>query len=67
MTFDFDRELQRLEGKLKALRSKEYIPDALLEIVARTAAIQLEARAAAQAGPLPELATPEAHAQGAPL
>ncbi|MBG3878541.1 formate dehydrogenase accessory protein FdhE, partial [Desulfovibrio oxamicus] len=75
MTFDFDRELQRLEGKLKALRSKEYIPDALLEIVARTAVIQLEARAAAQADPLPEpvagqfpeLATPEAHAQGAPL
>lgn len=75
MTADFDRELQRLEGKLKALRSKEYIPDALLEIVARTAAIQLEARAAAQADqpdvPSTELAaglaTPEAHAQGAPL
>ncbi len=71
MTSDFDRDLQRLEGKLKALRSKEYIPDALLEIVARTAAIQLEARAAVQADlsavPVADLATPEAHAQGAPL
>lgn len=73
MSFDFDGEMRRLEGKLKALRSKEYIPDALLEIVARTAAIQLEARmqvqsaASADSAAPAGLATPEAHAQGAPL
>lgn len=74
MSFDFEREMQRLESKLKALRSKEYIPDALLEIVARTAAIQLEARTQAAASAvatdsiaLAGLATPDAHAQGAPL
>lgn len=67
MSYDVDDALKRLERKLKALRAKNYIPDSLLEIVARTAAMQADARARVSVA-LPEgLATPDAHVQGAPL
>lgn len=67
MTFNAERQMQRLERKLKALKEKNYIPDALLEIVARTAAIQLDARSRVKVELPEELASIEAHAQGAPL
>lgn len=67
MQFDASQELDRLERKLKALRQKEYIPDALLEIVARTAAIQLESRAAVKVSLPAGITAAEAHLQGAPL
>lgn len=67
MTFEAERAMQQLEHKLKALREKNYIPDALLEIVARTAAMQVDARPRVAVSLPDELATPDAHAQGAPL
>ncbi|MFV0422441.1 formate dehydrogenase accessory protein FdhE [Oleidesulfovibrio sp.] len=67
MSFDLDKERSRLERKLEALRKKEFIPAPLLEIVARTAELQLEARGKVQVSLPDQIAPADAHAQGASL
>ncbi len=67
MTFDMDTERKRLERKLVILRTKEFLPAPLLDIISDTATLQLAARQAVSV-PLPSLPTPpSAHLQGVPL
>ncbi|ABB37507.1 formate dehydrogenase accessory protein [Oleidesulfovibrio alaskensis G20] len=67
MNFDLEKERRGLDRKLEALRKKEFIPAALLDIVARTAQLQLEARAKVQVTLPAGLTAADTHAQGAPL
>jgi FdhE protein len=69
MPTDWDQERRRLSRKLEALRKKNYLPQGLLQMVGRTAELQLEARAAAKVT-VPadsELASPDQQAQGAAI
>lgn len=67
MSFDMEKEQKRLERKLTALRKKDFLPAALLDIVSDTATLQLASRASLSIE-LPTLPTPaEVHVQGVPL
>ncbi len=71
MKFPLAEERKRFEDKIAQMRGRAWVPEELLELVARTGRAQLQACAAAFAADfaLPEDATAsaEAHRQGAPL
>lgn len=60
--------IEQLEIKLRALKEKEYIPNALLELVARTALLQREAVKRVEVTlPEKDIACAEDHEEGDPL
>ncbi|MFI3271283.1 MAG: formate dehydrogenase accessory protein FdhE [Pseudomonadota bacterium] len=60
--------IEQLEKKLRALKGKEYIPNALLELVARTALLQREAVKRVEVTLVEkDIASAEDHEEGDPL
>lgn len=60
--------IEQLENKLRALKEKDYIPNALLELVARTALLQREASKRVEITlPEADIMSSEDHEEGDPL
>ncbi len=64
-----ERELERLSERIAQIRAHAHLPEALIDIVARTAMLQLESgpRAELHLGAPAVTVTPEQHAEGEPL
>ena len=67
MDFDLAVETKKLERKLKQIAGKEFLPQALLQIVSNTAVLQLASRENVTVQPLRPQVTTAMHIQGAPL